>query len=137
MDDLLKALDNEENDTIMNLTHSKIKQQKNDILQRLQLKGNELKKYHKKLKNYVFCENPDKIRFGFYIRWIPLLDPDNIYLTNGGIVCDMKVVDGSLHIICKNNYNHLMQLIFNECLIFQKLSNQEHIILDILNYLDK
>ena len=30
-----------------------------------------------------------------------------------------------------------MQLKFDECIIFQKLSNQENVILSVLDYLDK
>ena len=54
MKGLLEALDNEKNDSIMGLTSQKIKSNKNDILQRLQIKGSELKLYHKKelLMNY-------------------------------------------------------------------------------------
>ena len=137
MEELLGALDNEENESIMGLTSRKVKQKKNDILQRLQIKGDELKLLHKKLKNYRYCENSNDLRFGFYIRWIYLSDPDDMFLTNGGLICDMKVIKGRLHVICKNNYNNLMQLKFDESIIFQKLSNQERVILDILDYLEK
>ena len=137
MKELLQALDNDNNDTIMGLTSQRIKADKNDILQRLQLQGEDLKKYHKKLKLYRYCSKIDEIRYGFYIRWIPLKNPDNIYLTNGGIICDMKVIKNRLHIVCKNNYNQLMQISFDESIIFQKLSHQELVILDILDYLNK
>ena len=46
---LLEALDNEDNESIMGLTSRKIKSDKNDILQRLQIKGEDLKIFHKKL----------------------------------------------------------------------------------------
>ena len=137
MNNLLQALDNEDNESIMGLTSRKIKSDKNDILQRLQIKGEDLKIFHKKLKYYRYCDNSKGIRFGFYIRWIPLKSPNNIYLTNGGIICDFKVIDNKLHIVCKNNNNQLMQLKFDETIIFQKLSNQEQVILDILDYLNK
>ncbi len=137
MKGLLEALDNEKNDSIMGLTSQKIKSNKNDILQRLQIKGSELKLYHKKLKDYRYCKEMKDLRYGFYIRWIPLKDPDDIYLTNGGLICDMKAFNNRLHVICKNNYNQLMQVPFDESIIFQKLSNQERVILDILDYLNK
>ena len=80
--ELLQALDNEGNDTIMGLTSQKIKADKNDILQKLQFKREGLKKIHKKLKNYRYCNTVEDLRYGFYIRWIPLKDPEDIYLTN-------------------------------------------------------
>ena len=55
INELLSALDNQEDNTIINLTTSKIKQQKNDILQKLQLPREKLKLFHKKLKQYRYC----------------------------------------------------------------------------------
>ena len=52
---LLNALENETNASIMRLNTKKIKQHKNDILQKLQLEKNTLKTYHKKLKHLSQC----------------------------------------------------------------------------------
>lgn len=135
MDELLNAIDNEENKSIMDLTTQKIKGDKNDILQQLQISGNSLKTFHKKLKRYRYCEDIQHIRLGYYLRWIPLGKTDEIRLTNGGILCEIKTIDDTTHLVCKNNINRFMQLKFDECIIFQKLSEQELIILDILDYL--
>ena len=35
-------------------------------------------------------------------------------------ICDMKAFNNRLHVICKNNYNQLMQVPFDESIIFQK-----------------
>ena len=137
MNELLDAIDNEDNKSIMGLTTQKIKGDKNDILQQLQLSGESLKIFHKKLKTYRYCEDIQHIRLGHYIRWIPLRDKDDISLTNGGILCEIKTIGGTVHLLCKNNYNRLMQLKFDECIVFQKLSEQELIILNILDYLQK
>jgi len=58
---LIKALDNDENEKMLHLTSEKIMSQKNDILQKMQIKGQELKNYHKKLKNYRLVETIDDI----------------------------------------------------------------------------
>ena len=104
-DDIYDALDNDENESIMKLTSSKIKQYKNDILQKLQLKGKDLKEIHKKLKEYRYCENLDDIQFGAYIRWISLKNPDNIKLTNGGIICDIKSHDDHAIFLLKKKFS--------------------------------
>ena len=135
VDSLLKALDNENNENIMNETPSSIKSKKNDILQQLGLKKEDLKMFHKKLKNYKYCEQPNEVDFGKYIRWISLKTMENFKLTNGGIICDMKVVNDELHIVCKNNLNRIIQINFNTSIIFQKLSNEENIILHALKLL--
>ena len=50
VNNLLNALENESNASIMNLTSAKIKSMKNNILQKLQLDRETLKSFHKKLK---------------------------------------------------------------------------------------
>ena len=76
--ELLSALDNESNEKIMQLTPSEIKTYKNNALQRLQISGNELKTYHKKLKDYRYVSDLTDIKFGQYIRWIPLKNPESL-----------------------------------------------------------
>jgi hypothetical protein len=133
---LLHALENETNSSIMNLTSAKIKEHKNNILQKLQLGKSDLKKMHKKLSEYRYCTDMSDLQYGYYIRWIPLKDPENIYLTNGGIMCDMKIVNNQIQIFCKNFRNRFFQFKFDEAVIFQKISSQEKVILSVLDYLD-
>ena len=135
--DLVEALDNDNNSSIMDLTSSKIKRIKNDILQRLQIKSVDLKLFHKKLKGYRYCTDLKDLQEGFFIRWIPLNNPENLELTKGGIVCEVKLVNGMLYVLCKNFMNKFFQIKFDEVIIFQKLSNQEKIILSILDYIEK
>jgi hypothetical protein len=135
IENLLKALDNDENESLIDLTTRKIKSMKNDMLQKLQLPKEKLKEYHKKLKDYRYVGELHEIRYGAYIRWINLKNIDHLKLTNGGIICDIQVTDTGLWIKCKNNMNRFFQLKLDECLIFQKLSDQEKIILKALDYL--
>ena len=134
---LKKALENEENSKIFNLTSSKIMDQKNNILQKMQIKGALLKNYHSKLKDYRLIEDVDDVNYGNYIRWFNIKNPDDIKLTNGAHVCEIKVCETGTHIICKNRYNKLFTLIMDECVIFQKLNNEEVMLLNVINYLDK
>ena len=136
-DEIINALENEKNENILYTNYANIKNEKNDILQRLQLERKQLKDIHKKLKYYKYIENPDELEFGHYIRWINLSNPENIKLTNGGIIIDMQVVNDMLYLTCKNNYNRVFRLNFNKCIVFQKLTNQENILLQIMDYLKK
>ena len=137
IDELLNALGNDSNESVMNLNTSKIKSLKNDMLQRLGLSGKELKEMHKKLKYYRYCSDMSDINYGCYIRWIPLKNPEKIKLTNGGIIIDIDIINDCFQIKVKNNMNRIFQIKFDECYIFQKLTNQENIILGVLNYLEK
>ena len=133
---LMKALDNQNNESIMNIDHQKIKKIKNDMLQRLGLSREKLKIYHKSLKQYRYIDEIPELRFGSYIRWISLKNPDNIKLSNGGLVCDIKIENG-VKIVCKNNINRFFEFKMDECLVFQKLSPQEQVILSALDYLNE
>ena len=133
---ILDALENETNASIVELTRKKIQSQKNNMLQRLQLPRDKLKEIHKKLKKYRYCSDLKDLQYGYYIRWISLKDPNYICLTNGGIVCEVKIVNNMIHVVCKNSRNQMFQIKFDECLIFQKLTQQENVILNVLDYLD-
>ena len=133
---LLKALDNEDNESIMNVDYKEIQKVKNDMLQKVGLSREKLKVYHKSLKMYRYIDELPELRYGSYIRWISLKNPENITLSNGGIVCDIKVNEG-INIICRNNMHRFFQFKMGECLVFQKLSQQEQVILSALNYLNK
>ena len=128
---LKKALENENNESIIELSIQEIKAQKNDILQKLNLSREKLKANTGKLKDYRYVNNINDINYGSYIRWINLTKHENLTLTNGGIVCDIKINNG-IEILCRNLYNNFFQLKFDENLIFQKLTNQEKIILHVL-----
>ena len=135
IENVIKSIDNEKNENIMQLTNAKIKEQKNNILQQLQLERSKLKSFHEKLKNYRYVDEISDLQYGYYIRWISLRDPDDIKLTNGAHICDIKILDTGVHIVCRNGYNRFMQLNLDENMVFQKLTDQEKIILKTLDYL--
>jgi hypothetical protein len=134
---LVKALDNEKNESIMNYNSSMIKSIKNDYLQKLLLSREKLKDYHNKLKDYRYVDDLSDIQYGRYIRWINLKNPEKIELTRGGMVIDIKILSNGIHVVCKNTYNHRFQIKIDECYIFQKLTDQEKILLMALDYVQK
>ena len=137
INNLLLALENESNSSIMNMTTSKIKTIKNNMLQKLGLEREELKTIHKKLKHYRYCSDMQDVQYGYYIRWISLKNPDNIKLTNGGLIIDIDIINNCLQLRIKNNMNRIFQIKLDECYIFQKITPQEQVILGVLDYLDK
>jgi len=137
VDKLLKAADNEANKSILKHSKHEIKQTKNDVLQKLGLHGKQLSDIHKKLREYRFIEDLDSLNYGSFVRWIDLRDPEDIYMTNGGIVCDMCPSEDDIVIKCKNPYNKFYQFYFNKCLVFQKLTQQESVLLSAIEILNK
>jgi hypothetical protein len=134
---LVHALDNDENEHLCNLTTKIITQLKLDVLNEMELTRDTILDYMKKLKLYKFIDELNELKYGAFIRWIPLSDPDNLYLTAGGIICDIKITDTGISIICKNFANKYYQIKFDECHIFQKLTGQEQLILKALDHLAK
>jgi hypothetical protein len=132
---LLHALNNDNNEAVVDLDFATIAKHKNDILQQLNLPREQLIKIQKQLKPYRCVNTLEDLRFGSYVRWISLKNPEVIKLTNGGIVCDIKEINGEIHIKCKNKMNMLFQAKMSEILLFQKLSEQEEVILKAMKYL--
>ena len=133
---LLKSLENEANEDIMELTRAKISQEKNNILQTMQFKGAELKEYHRHLKHYRYVDQINQIKPGNYIRWFNIKNPENIYLTPGAYFMSFKILDEGCQLFCKRG-KYFVQIKMDECIIFQKLSDQEQIILSAVDYLNR
>jgi hypothetical protein len=168
-----RALDDESNASIMNTTHAEIKKKKNDILQKLQIKGVALKTMHATLIGYKYIENFDQLRRGRYIRWISLKRPEKLSLTNGAHIWNVnvqyvqstrgagdsddsddyydgddsssdakeeeaEVLECKSCVQCKvirNGRVLFFNLNFDENIIFQKITEQEWVILDAIDYL--
>ncbi len=134
LDDIVKELDDKH---LLYLTSSKIKELKNNILQKLYLTRQDLLHYHKVLKDYRYVDEVDEIKIGGYIRWFNIKNMDNIKLTNGGIIIDIDNGKDDINIICKNNINRIFTLQLNKSIIFQKLSDQEKMLIKIIDYVHK
>lgn len=131
------ALENETNAKIMELDSAKIAEEKNNILQKLQLPRDKLKYFTQTLKQYRYVEELDDIILGNYIRWINISDPDNLKLTNGGFVSDFKETEDTIYLVCKNAIGRFFNVDVHKCIIFQKLNAQEETLLAVINYLNK
>ena len=136
IDNLMKALDDEDNAGLLQLDHCKLKAIKNDMLQKLAVSREQLKQLHRTLSEYRYVDEMHELKYGAYIRWIPLKDPSKIKLTNGGIICEILVKDDAIHIVCRNNMHRFFQLRMTENLVFQKLSDQEKVLLSVMDYLN-
>lgn len=134
---LLKAVHNEDNKKLMSTSFSDLKTIKNDILQQLQLTGEEMKDVHKKLKEYRYVDEIADLKFGSYIRYISICDPENMILAKGGVLCDIIINDEGVNLTFKNFMHQHFQIKMQECLLFQKLSNEEKVLLSAIEYLNK
>jgi hypothetical protein len=83
-----------------------------------------------KLDGYRYVDEIHELFRGKHIRWIRLNNKVPL-LTNGGIVMDIKFLDEGIQILCRNGTNRFIQYKFDECLTFQKLTDEEWLLLSI------
>ena len=135
---LLKALDDDSNEKILNFTSTKLKEMNLQVLKELHLPKQETMAILQKLKEYKYVDEMDELKYGTYLRWIPI-DTEKIHLTQGAIFCNLNIKDDGVFIVCKNHgyTKRHFQIKMDECLIFQKLTNQELVLLSALDHLSK
>ena len=140
MNQLESAINNDRNIGILDETLSKIKCDKNDILQYIGIKGKELAAFHKQLEDYRYVEDVDKIKTGCYARYISLKSSTSnkkYKLTNGGIITNIVVKENTeVLLTLKNNMNRFFTVKVDHVILFQKLTDQERVILHLLKYID-
>ena len=137
IDDLLVALDDVDNHSILNMTSEKIKNVKLSALHDLGITNDMVNNMMLTLDNYIYADEIPDLKVGSFIRWIPLKDPNKIYLTRGGYICDVNICEKGVYIVMKNQFNKYFQVSLNNCVIFRKLNNEEKILLAAMNYLNK
>lgn len=133
---LEKLMTNETNENITSLTFQEIDLKKREIISELELSNKYTNDLLKKLDDYRYVDEMPDLQVGRYMRWINLTKPDNIKLTNGGILCEIKIEDAII-LVLKNNMNRFFQISMDENLVFQRLSDQEKIILYAVDYVNK
>lgn len=136
---LLKALDNDSNEQILNFTTKKIMETNLSILKELHLSNKDTLELLGKLKGYKYVDELNELKYGTYLRWIPMNNPNTIFLTKGAIFCETKITDNGIFMVCKNygfSSKHF-QISLDNNLVFQKLTNQEQIILSAMDHLSK
>lgn len=132
-----KALENENNALISTLNTRKIVAEKLRFLQKLGLHPEVLQDYMQKLRDYRHVDDLNGLTHGAYIRWIDLKNPERLTLAKGAIICDIKIGQKGILLLCKTHPSPAMFYIsMDESLIFQRLTQQERIILVAMDYLD-
>jgi hypothetical protein len=136
---LLKALDNETNETLLNFTSDKIKEMNLNVLKELHLPKHETLNLLDKLQDYKYVDEMNELKYGAYIRWIPIEDPNSIQLSKGALFCEMKITDNGVFCICKNFgfASRHFRISMDKNLIFQRLTEQELVLLSALDHLAK
>jgi len=80
-----------------------------------------------RLSGYRLVDRICDLRNGRLVRWIKKKNPR--ILTNGGLLVNVKIENMGVKLLCKNNMNQFFSFLFDDCLIFQKLSMEEQVVL--------
>lgn len=134
---LKKALENDDNINLINTSIQEIKNKKNDILQQLGLKRDELKTFNSSLKGYRYIEELKDLKIGSNIRYIKLKNIENVKLSSVNNLCEIKVLNHGIGLVFKNFQNRFFTIYFNDNLIFQKINSEEEVILKAIKHLNK
>ena len=121
------AIQNENNQPILSLTYKKIEDRKHSILSELKLLS-----LRKKLKEYRHVDELQEFQVGRFIRWINL---STKMFVNGGFIVRIDIQNQGTVITCKNTMNIFYTLKVDECIIFQKITQQEHVLLAAMEHL--
>jgi hypothetical protein len=128
IESLLKTTENEKNEYLLNKTTD-------DIMKEIMVAIDEIEypielsrkqEFYAKLVGYRYIDFLYGLHKGKHIRWIR---KNNGTMTNGGIVMDIKFTDNGTQVLVKNGVNRFIQIKMDECLLFQKMTVEEQIIL--------
>jgi hypothetical protein len=124
-------------DHLLNIDLDSIKKMNITIINELRLPKKEALEMLLKLQNFIFLDEITDIREGAYIKWISITDngiPDK-KLKQGSFICSYEINNEGIYLNCKGFKNRYFSLYLEKNLIFQKLSDQELIILNALKYI--
>ena len=77
-----------------------------------------------------------ELHIGAFIRWIKFNSDNEVSITNGALLTD-DLFEDNIQLLLKNNMNRFFKVNFNDNLIFQKITDQEKIILFAIDNFDK
>ncbi len=121
-------------DTIKKYNSSNIFLEKQYVFNDLKLSKELIKEFHKKLQYYKVIDNISEINEGKYIRWINI---NTNKLTNGALVCDIEITDEDILIYCKTINNKFITLSYNKNILFEKISDDELLLINVVDNFSK
>jgi len=108
-----------------------MKERKTLILKKITIEKKEMNNYQKLLLDYRYVDEVDELRLGSYIRFFKL-DVETLELGRGGFLVDIQVKQQRIVLLFKNR-NRFFKLKMDECILFQKNTSQENILIQILD----
>ena len=113
-----------------------------DLLTCFKLAQTTRKEIIKTLVGYRYVDQLDELHIGKFTRWIQKypLDPDEKYrakVERGGFLANIDFNDNGITLTIKMWNKKIFKLAFDNCLVYQKLSVGEELILMSSDYLEQ
>jgi hypothetical protein len=137
-EDLLRELAKDKHSYIENKTNAEIMREiKQSILDEFgeEMPDKQLAALMKNLIGYRVVDELDTLHIGQYTRWMQKYQ-DTVKLTNGGILLNTTFTSEGINLTIKLWNNRLIQARFDDCLVYQKLSFGEQLILMASEYVN-
>jgi len=122
------------NDKLYDLTWNIIHKNTKKELNKLKLSKNEWNKSFNLLKEYILIDDICEIKCGSIIRWFSLKNKNKMPYTC--IVCELKIIDDGIMIVCKNFANMFFSINLKNAIIFQKLNDDDKLIINTIELLN-
>jgi|AntAceMinimDraft_11_1070367.scaffolds.fasta_scaffold06410_6 hypothetical protein len=132
INELIAMTENEKMDYLNDKTLDTIMDENQEALSNLVTTPEIIQMIYNKLAGYRHVENLYELHKGKHIRWIRHNNPSTI--TNGAIVSDIKFCDNGTHIQCITIQRKVFQIKYDDCMIFQKLTVGEQLVLMAYEY---
>jgi len=131
---ILETLDSDKHDYLENKTMEIISRENYEIINNLDITQVDKLKYINKLIGYRTIDQINELHKGKHVRWYRMSTGK---LTNGGIIVDIKFLNNGIYILCMNVNRKFIQYKFDDCITFQKLSDEEQMILISYDFINK
>ena len=80
-----------------------------------------------------YIDEINDLKQNVYVKWIRNDSPNK--LTKGAISCSVKITNDGMLVMCKNYFGKFFFLKMEECAIFQKITNEEKVILTVMDFI--
>jgi len=139
VDALLAKIESEDNHYLENKTLADVSKDIFEAVSELNVSIDLANNFCDRLSGYRYVERVCDLRNGKLMRWIKrptTLQLNEKSLTNGGILMNIKIENSGVQLLCRNNANRFFNIKFDHCLVFQKLTMEEQLILMSYEYTD-
>jgi hypothetical protein len=131
---LLMAYENQKNDYLDGKTNMDIATEIVGSFEQLEdVSKKEKRSFAESLSGYRYVDEIDQLHVGKYVRWIQKY-AEQVKLANGGILLSIEAGNEGMYMKVRLNNFKLINVSFDMCLIYQKLSVGEQLVLMVADY---